>query len=931
MATDTQTSGGSAAQALWLEGAGIKKGDVRVEAIEGREAISMPYRFEAIFVSSRALKASDIVGQAMKLGIDVGSDSLVVHGVVLEFHTEDPTVAGDFVYRVVVVPRAKILDFNRQNRIFGSQTPITLPEIIQQELDGKLAKQSSHGAGHGEIIQSELRLIGSYPAHNYVVQYSESDLAFMSRLCEHAGVFFFFEQTDSGEKMIFGDNNLAFTAADLPEGGVVYRQVGQGSSSNLRRALSFRNEAKALPGKIFLREYNEMMPSVELLSNADISRDGFGIVVEYGQHFATPDEGNRLAKIRAEEIAVRGSVFWGQSNAPQLRPGYIFSISDHPDANMDGRYVVTTVTHEAANPIALGQDFGVESKAYTNRFEAIPLSVPFRPQRVTPKPVAAGIYNATVDGSGSGERAELDEHGRYKLRVFYDDGTSPDGKASEYVRKAEPYAGKQDSGMHFPLLKDTEVVLAFVNGDPDRPIIVGAVANPLTPNVVNRHNQTRNRIASTSGVLFEIEDGPAAAAGGAAKSAANAVPAQTHFDMPQAVTARFASAMPTAPSEAPADGALLLHPHFDSGDQPTDYKGTGTYARISVPGSAKNYLRLGGVADTDATDWSTGLTPMNTPVPAAATSAQDGDFETLSNASSDDKRSQYNQGVSQSSISDSDPGNASVQGVYNQAPTAAADGKATDYTTGVLIGTDQNLITNVKQSALTLVGKGSTTQVNADDWTAYVKQGAFTVTAHSGIVMTSGDASTPTNIELTAYGYVRTVSKGTSYYWSHSDSVTQIDANKYQSVIGDNISFTKGLNKSTVIKRDEAYKIGGRLAINVGAGMSIFVAVDMKMFAGGDISWGIFNLKMVTGADMKFVLGMDFKMVTQDTKIVTVSKYEIANVSNKASAMNVKWYGLIYKDAAVEAKNNQIKTDVATLKSQMSSVTSLLTDMYAVE
>ncbi len=919
MATDTQTSGGNAAQALWLEGAGIKKGDVRVEAIEGREAISMPYRFEAIFVSSRALKASDIVGQAIKLGIDVGSDSFPVHGVVLEFHTEDPTVAGDFVYRAVVVPRVKILDFNRQNRIFGSQTPITLPEIIQQELDGKLAKQSSHGSGRGEIIQSDLRLIGSYPAHNYIVQYSESDLAFMSRLCEHAGVFFFFEQTDSGEKMIFGDNNLAFTAADLPDGGVVYRQVGQGSSSNLRRAMSFRNEAKALPGKMFLREYNEMMPSVELLSNADISRDGFGIVVEYGQHFATPDEGNRLAKIRAEEIAVRGSVFWGQSNAPQLRPGYIFSISDHPDANMDGRYVVTTVTHEAANPIALGQDFGVDSKAYINRFEAIPLSVPFRPQRVTPKPVAAGIYNATVDGSGSGERAELDEHGRYKLRVFYDDGTSPDGKASEYVRKAEPYAGKQDSGMHFPLLKDTEVVLAFVNGDPDRPIIVGAVANPLTPNVVNRFNQTRNRIASTSGVLFEIEDGPAAAAGGAANSAANAVPAQTHYDMPQPATARFASAMPIQSSEAPADGALPLHPHFDSGDKQKDYKGTSTYARISVPGSAKNYLRLGAVADGDATTWSTGLTPMNTPVPGAATSSQDGDFTTLSSASSDDKRSQFNQGE-----------NSSVQGVYNQAPAAAADGGATDYTTGVLIGTDQNLITNVKQSALTLVGKGSTTQVNTDDWTAYVKQGAFTVTAHSGIVMTSGDASTPTNIELTAYGYVRTVSKGTSYYWSHSDSVTQIDANKYQSVIGDNISITNGLNKSTVIKRDESYKIGGRLSINVGAGMSIFVAVDMKMFAGGDISWGIFNLKMVTGADMKFVLGMDFKMVTQDTKIVTVSKFEIANVANKAALLDVTQYGVISKSTALEAKAAAAKTEAAEAKVMTIQLQQLISDFYGV-
>ncbi len=121
--------------------------------------------------------------------------------------------------------------------------------------------------------------------------------------------------------------------------------------------------------------------------------------------------------------------------------------------------------------------------------------------------VAAGLFTAFIDGEQDGTRAEIDDQGRYKVRVRYDEGPHDPNKASQYIRKAEPYAGPSDTGMHFPLLKGTEVLLCCLNGDVDRPVIIAAAANPLTPNVTSERNHTFNRFRSPAGTMFEMNDG----------------------------------------------------------------------------------------------------------------------------------------------------------------------------------------------------------------------------------------------------------------------------------------------------------------------------------------------------------------------------------------------------------------------------------------
>lgn len=479
---------------------GDSRGQVgfHVEAVEGREAISEPYTFRVVFRSGDAIAPHDVIGERVRLSIETEAGAMPLSGVVVEFSAEDALGDQGHVYAITIAPRLKMLDLTRQNQVFGSAQTISVKDLIAQEMQAGLA------AHHGHIaIPHELQLYAEYRERDFIVQFEETDLAFLSRWCEGNGIFYFFKQDAEDETVVFGDSNVAFVEA----GRLPYRHGHDGIVTARPAITSFGFSARPITETVILRDYNPSKPALALRSRAGVAGGTSGTVIEYGQHFLEPEEGDRLARVRAEEIACRAQVFRGRSNVPWLRPGVFFSLSGHP--SLDDHYLVTSVTHAIATPapVGFGSQDSVQGRPYGNVFEAIPLAVPFRPERRTPRPVAAGVFNAFIDGEADGTRAEIDAEGRYKVRVRYDEGSHSDGKASEFIRKAEPYAGPSDTGMHFPLLKGTEVLLACVNGDIDRPVIIGAVPNPLTPNVVGQRNHTFNRFRSPSGTIFEMNDG----------------------------------------------------------------------------------------------------------------------------------------------------------------------------------------------------------------------------------------------------------------------------------------------------------------------------------------------------------------------------------------------------------------------------------------
>ncbi|MCW5209878.1 type VI secretion system tip protein VgrG, partial [Desulfobulbus sp. US1] len=236
-----------------------------------------------------------------------------------------------------------------------------------------------------------------------------------------------------------------------------------------------------------------------------------GNIYIYGEHFKTPEEGNALAGIRAEELLCREAHFFGEGTVPSFLTGYIFEMHDHYRDSYNQRYLITELSHQGTQSTYLTGAGGATSEtenqgpAYFNNFSCIPAGVQFRPERLAEKTRLDGTLNATVDASGDGQYAEIDDQGRYKVKLPFDQGDAADGKASRWVRMTQPYAGA-DYGMHFPLHKGTEVLLTFVDGDPDRPIIAGTVPNPETGSPVTGANQSQSMIRTAGGNQIRIED-----------------------------------------------------------------------------------------------------------------------------------------------------------------------------------------------------------------------------------------------------------------------------------------------------------------------------------------------------------------------------------------------------------------------------------------
>ncbi|MBN2516437.1 MAG: type VI secretion system tip protein VgrG [Deltaproteobacteria bacterium] len=480
----------------------------RVIRFHGEEEISQPFRFEIELVSDNAdIDPDELLKWPAFLTIERGGKRRMVHGVLAEFEQQQETSLDLHFYRAVLVPRLWLLSMSRQNQIYQDKS---VPEIVEEELKGSKDKGPAGLAAANLTTEDfELRLTRKYQKREYVVQYGESDLNFISRLMEHEGIFYFFEHDDEKEKIIITDDNIHFPAI-AEESSIPYHSPSGMviADEESVRAISCRH--RRMPKKLILKDYNYRTPHVPLQGESDVDGKGHGLISEYGNHFKTPEEGMVLAKIRAEEIRCRHAVFGGEGDCSLFLPGHRYALQDHFRKDFNREYVITGVEHTGTQPVAGASGLGNDDReelTYRNAFTAIASDVPFRPERKTPKHRMYGIMNAHVDSALLKDRAEIDDQGRYKVVMPFDLSGSGEGKASRFVRMAQPYGGGSH-GMHFPLHKDVEVIWACIDGDPDRPIIVGTVPNPLNPSVVTADNSTKNVIKTASGSFLEFNDGP---------------------------------------------------------------------------------------------------------------------------------------------------------------------------------------------------------------------------------------------------------------------------------------------------------------------------------------------------------------------------------------------------------------------------------------
>jgi type VI secretion system VgrG family protein len=467
-----------------------------VVRFNGTEGISKLYSFDITLVSDDPeIDLKEILQNPATLTILGDHQDLPVHGILAQFE-QLHEVKHHYFYRAVLVPRLWLSNLYHENQLFLDRT---VPDIIEDIL-----KQA------GLTTQDyELRLTKEYPQWEYICQYRETDYEFISRWMEREGIYFFFEQTEDYEKLVITDS---FTAhQDIRGDALIPYAPPSGLVPEEELIQAFISRQTMLPNKVILKDYNYRKPSLELKAEAIVDQQGRGDVYLYGEHFKEPEQGNALAKIRAEEIACRANVFHGESTATNLSSGYQFELADHYREGCNRKYLLLDIEHEAIQAASFLSGLGEtltekeQTRTYTNRFTAIPAGVQFRPERTTPRPRIQGTMNAVVDAAGDGKYAELDDQGRYKIILPFDLSGNNEGRASRWVRMAQPYAGAE-YGMHFPLHKGTEVLLTFIDGDPDRPIIASAVPNPATSSPVNTENQSESVIKTGGNNKIRIED-----------------------------------------------------------------------------------------------------------------------------------------------------------------------------------------------------------------------------------------------------------------------------------------------------------------------------------------------------------------------------------------------------------------------------------------
>jgi type VI secretion system secreted protein VgrG len=479
-----------------LELFGTPCDEVHVAALEGREAISQTFRFSLSLVVAPEGKfdpETTLGAEAEVVLLRNGKEQRRVHGVVVDVVDLLQSRSAHREYRIEIRPRVERLGLVETQEIFLG---LSVPEIIAQKLE--LAHFASG-------VDFRFATSGTYPPREFVVQYRESDLAFISRLAEHVGLAFFFEFHDDGknggrDRIVFVDQSREYP----PTSDDAARFQAKGDRVDVFALQAHRS---LIPSVWAVQDYNYRLPTLDVAAMKELPDANGGGVIEYSPNAKTPEEAAAFVQLRAEEREALCAYHKGESNLACFQAGWTFELAEHPSVDDGTRMLLVEVTHAVSLSVAI---VGGEGKPYRNTFRSVLSSKTYRPPRRTPRPRIAGVLTAMVSPLASDEPgaiAQLDEDGRYRLRFLFDTGGDGQTARSHPIRQIQQHAGP-NYGTHFPLKPGTEVEVAFLDGDPDRPIIVGAVPNPVTPSPVTRSDATKHRIKTASGVVIEMGENP---------------------------------------------------------------------------------------------------------------------------------------------------------------------------------------------------------------------------------------------------------------------------------------------------------------------------------------------------------------------------------------------------------------------------------------
>lgn len=416
-----------------------------LDSLEGSEGISELFKFNLYMrSSSTSLSAASIVGKKVTVTMEVeGASKRYIHGTVARF-TQSGFDVDFATYQAEVVPDLWLLTLSKDRKIYQKKTVLAIIKAV---------------LGESSITFSD-KTSGTYTALDYVVQYDESDFDFISRLMEHAGIFYYFTFSSSGHTMVLGDATSAHTASANASDLRFFPRTGQ--TNPIDTVFRFEYENRIALKKATVSDYDFAAPATSL-SGTNSATSGAGAVYEFGTGSETASASQALAKIRVEASQASTALLRGDSFAYALSAGTSFTLSDHFVRSLNAKYVVRRLHHSARDDL------------YSNSFEAFPAATPFRPSVVTPLPRAVGSETAKVVGP-SGEEIWTDKDGRIKVQFPWDRDGANDDKSSCWIRVAQPLAGAGFGALFLPRVGQ-EVVISYLNGDPSQPLVTGCVYN----------------------------------------------------------------------------------------------------------------------------------------------------------------------------------------------------------------------------------------------------------------------------------------------------------------------------------------------------------------------------------------------------------------------------------------------------------------------
>lgn len=440
-------------------------GELRVVRFALHEELSRPYEATLTVASENPnLTFAKLMDKPALLKISGQRGKRHLHGTLFRFEyiEQQPRYT---TYELTLGPLLSRLSFRQDSRIFQNKDTLTIVKEVLEEA----------GIPSSWV---EDKTSATYNPRKYCVQYRESDLAFVSRLLEEDGIFYYFKHEAKKHILVLGDDEGAYSP--MTGGPILYRRPG-GNTASDEHLRHFRISEEIRPGKATFRDYDFVQPTkkMEVEKEAEVHPDlevydypgGY-----YDPASGSPDKGATIAQIRLEELQVELSVGEGEGDCPHILPGHILTVAEHPRQDFNADYLIVSATHRGEQPQAL-DELASGDFHFSNSLTCIPKDRAFRPPRVTPRPVVHGVQTARVVGP-AGEEIYTDEHGRVKVQFHWDRDGNYDEKSSCWIRVSQPWAGAGFGGSAIPRI-DQEVIIEFVEGDPDRPILTGRLYNAL--------------------------------------------------------------------------------------------------------------------------------------------------------------------------------------------------------------------------------------------------------------------------------------------------------------------------------------------------------------------------------------------------------------------------------------------------------------------